>query len=1200
MKAIGRRLPQGRFIIVALAFAVALGVVWSTQGFSSAAISTTQKQYSLGQTMVVNGTGFSPQVLITLSVARPDKQTDYISGVTSDTTGSFTASYTPPPDLPGRYTFTATDGANTANTASTSADAIGYNKGVYNKGSIAPDDTTGSWTTGNAGSHYLENQWAYYQYEITGVGSTIPSFDVTFNHYQTNTNAVFVDAFANFRACVDCTDGTVTSGNGAGMLDNAHPYPPNNTTNWKIANSAISLINHPFTSAGVCSPTPDPQNSPSPDHCFHVDGAALRSLLGGDGVFNNGTHTITIFYAAHLAASFVWTQGNEALLGCAASINYVHPFPAAMPDPTAYGTDAYNPNPDPCDNTGQAWTAQFKGVGSATGSSRHFSLTNQSLGSQGSIDLPIPTVAAPSNHIVITKVTNPSAATGVQFGFTGSLGNFNLDTDPGTNTPNTLTFDNIAGGVTYSVTENATTGWNLTGLTCSVTSGTDTGGTITANPGTATASITLGPTDSGVTVTCTYTNTGVAHLIVIKHVVNDNGGTKTAADFTMTINGVTATGGNSFAGAESPGVNKTITTFGSYTVTEGAVAGYSQTGASADCSGTINPGDTKTCTITNDDIAPALHLRKVVVNDNGGTATVADFTLSAAGPTPLSGTSPVDSGATFSAGTYALSETPSAAANGKYTASAWVCVGGTQNGSNITVGLGESATCTITNDDIAPALHLRKVVVNDNGGVATVADFTLSAAGPTPLSGTSPVDSGAGFSAGTYTLSETPDLIAAGKYTASGWVCVGGTQNGSTITLALAQSATCTITNNDIAPALHLRKVVVNGASGTATVADFTLTATGPTSISGTSPVDSGAGFSVGTYALSETPSAAAAGKYSASAWVCVGGTQNGVNITLQNAENATCTITNTALPIVTLQKSINGIAGTTFYFDTTSPGGSGIPATVTATPVTNNGTAASPDVDHKVVPIGNYTFTENLINPGTPGWLLTNISCTGVSNAGSLTYSATGAAFTASLGDNIVCTFTNDQQGGATRTQGFWATHTWLTNAIWAGLPLPPGTSTIPASKVAGTADAKMCGPSELSIGTPLVPPYPAPPFTQPGTNDVLGGFWANIANKSSSAPGNKKRSSLDQARMQMLQQYLAAVLNEHAFGTPGPDLAAARADFCGTDEGKIQNWVGVLGAYNSQGDTQTFDPGSSATAQESKREANIPLWDNPGNVKQ
>ena len=35
----------------------------------------------------------------------------------------------------------------------------------------------------------------------------------------------------------------------------------------------------------------------------------------------------------------------------------------------------------------------------------------------------------------------------------------------------------------------------------------------------------------------------------------------------------------------------------------------------------------------------------------------------------------------------------------------------------------------LTLADIAPKLHLRKVVVNDNGGTQTVADFTLTANG---------------------------------------------------------------------------------------------------------------------------------------------------------------------------------------------------------------------------------------------------------------------------------------------------------------------------------------------------------------------------------------------------------------------------------------------------------------------------------------
>src|ERR671935_5352 len=93
-----------------------------------------------------------------------------------------------------------------------------------------------------------------------------------------------------------------------------------------------------------------------------------------------------------------------------------------------------------------------------------------------------------------------------------------------------------------------------------------------------------------------------SHLIVIKHVVNDDGGGADASQFTMTINGVTADGGNSFPGAESPGTDKKVTT-GSYNVTETGPSGYAAS-FSAGCSGTISAGQTKTCTMLNHDIAP--------------------------------------------------------------------------------------------------------------------------------------------------------------------------------------------------------------------------------------------------------------------------------------------------------------------------------------------------------------------------------------------------------------------------------------------------------------------------------------------------------------------------------------------------------------------------------------------------------------------
>src|SRR5262249_47412030 len=129
----------------------------------------------------------------------------------------------------------------------------------------------------------------------------------------------------------------------------------------------------------------------------------------------------------------------------------------------------------------------------------------------------------------------------------------------------------------------------------------------------------------------------------------------------------------------------------------------------------------------NTDDTPHLTLVKVLVNDDGGTKQVSDWSLSAAGSSrSFSGTAntgAVTGKAVTAGGQYALAESgPSG-----YTGSAWSCDGGTQDGSKVTLALGANVTCTITNDDNAPHLKLVKVVVNDNGGTGTPADWTLSA-----------------------------------------------------------------------------------------------------------------------------------------------------------------------------------------------------------------------------------------------------------------------------------------------------------------------------------------------------------------------------------------------------------------------------------------------------------------------------------------
>jgi hypothetical protein len=673
--------------------------------------------------------------------------------------------------------------------------------------------------------------------------------------------------------------------------------------------------------------------------------------------------------------------------------------------------------------------------------------------------------------------------------------------------------------------------------------------------------------------TCTITNNDVApKLHLRKVVVNDNGGTATVADFTLTADG---TGSNDLSGT-SPVDSGTGLIADTWTLSETSPSNYTASawvcvgGSQGDATHiTVASGGEATCTITNNDVPPGLHLRKVVVNDNGGTATVADWTLTATGATSISGTSPVDSDNTFAAGTYTLSE--SGAPTGYENGTAWVCVGGTQGeATHITVGLGECATCTITNNDIPPKLHLRKVVVNDNGGTATTADFTLTAdgTGTNDLSGTSPVDSGSGLLGDTWTLSET----TVSGYSASAWVCVGGTQGNAThITVAIGGEATCTITNDDIAPKLHLRKVVINDNGGTATTADFTLTAngTGSNDISGASPVDSGAGLKADTWALSETHVAG----YTAGNWVCVGGSQgDATHITVGIGGESTCTITNDDQAGHIIIRKITDPLESPTSFDFDATGNGYVDFSLTGQTGSNTNSQA--------LDAGNYTVKEINI-PG--GWVLTGIGDPANGNncvltvTGSGTSTGTGDVNTSTatihlgLGDTIRCTFENTGRG-VTRTQGFWSTHTSLANIAWFG-----GSAfghTFPGvANTAGIGDTLLCGRNIDTLGK------------------LMGGFWSNVAKTTTGA----KRSALDQARMQLLQQLLAAELNASAFGSsPGAGkFAAWEAAYCGTDINAIRTALGQAAGFNESGDSAVFTPGTSADAKNAKAIANRVFWD-------
>jgi hypothetical protein len=183
---------------------------------------------------------------------------------------------------------------------------------------------------------------------------------------------------------------------------------------------------------------------------------------------------------------------------------------------------------------------------------------------------------------------------------------------------------------------------------------------------------------------------------------------------------------------------------------------------------------------------------KVVSNTHGGNAVTANWTLTADGGAAgtLSGAGGAVSGAGFKAGTYALSESAGPAG---YAASSWSCVGtGSQNGSNITLAVGQSATCTITNSDLPGTLIVKKVVINDNGGSKIATDFGFQVNGGAVTSFIQSTDTLHGenaltVNAGTFTVTEPAVAGYATTY-----------NNCSNVAISVGGTATCTITNNDV------------------------------------------------------------------------------------------------------------------------------------------------------------------------------------------------------------------------------------------------------------------------------------------------------------------------------------------------------------------------------------------------------------------
>ena len=422
--------------------------------------------------------------------------------------------------------------------------------------------------------------------------------------------------------------------------------------------------------------------------------------------------------------------------------------------------------------------------------------------------------------------------------------------------------------------------------------------------------------------TCILHYTARPSSITVNKVVNNTvGGAKTAGDFTLQVNNQTVTNGA-----------KNTYLPGTYTVSELADTAYEGT-FSGDCSPTgtiaLGYGEDKVCTLTNSDKPGMITFHLDVINDNGGTATVSDFSM-LLDTTPM----PNDTAVAIYAQTWPISISgPSG-----YAFDITDCP------QQLPVVNGESRTCHLTANDIASKVIIKKVVVNDNHGARKASSFkarVLNNNAKTAWFNLTADEAGIEkpLVPGSYEVKEQNYARYAKTYSEE---CSG--------TVGLGETKTCTITNDDIPDELTVIKHVAGTTEGDKVAADFTLKVTPRFGLE-TTVTGSEAGEVVtlnrGRYSVTETnPDAAFDTTYSKG---CFG------RMPLNGKR--TCIVTNTKKPVeppptgtLTVKKVVIGGPQNAEDFelsiDTTSPDH------ITSFAGSTEGTAT-------VLPVGTYNVTE-------------------------------------------------------------------------------------------------------------------------------------------------------------------------------------------------------------------------------------------------
>ncbi|MCJ7576191.1 MAG: hypothetical protein MUO80_05915, partial [Dehalococcoidia bacterium] len=293
----------------------------------SPSITTDKTKYTLGETMVISGIGFTAGGTVNIEVLRPDHEIDLLPSVTTDGAGSFQTSYTPP-IIPGRYKITATDGTDTAKTAATEADAVNFDLIAFGVKTNAAGTlvTEIGWGRGNSDKGWREGDWVPVKLVMTGVQSSYPNLvgfpDIYIGFdFTSNSDCRFVDLVRGIQVgTVDLTDAQgwpQASGSPYDTGTGSAPWP--DLADVHIAQTSVGentwtgftlitdqcLVNYPY---GPTDSTYGPRPGAVDDgkHQFVIDADVIK------GIVSPTASTIVVYFQAHLSRTFVWLHSLQS------------------------------------------------------------------------------------------------------------------------------------------------------------------------------------------------------------------------------------------------------------------------------------------------------------------------------------------------------------------------------------------------------------------------------------------------------------------------------------------------------------------------------------------------------------------------------------------------------------------------------------------------------------------------------------------------------------------------------------------------------------------------------------------------------------------------------------------------------------------------------------------------------------------------